>query len=166
MGAAPSTWNWGDPRSRGGPLSTGSTIAGRSTEAALTPDEIEQRLPLWMVLSELWLDTELAEADLERIAAVLEASPFRVDELRAIHDREVAPAVGFNLESPLAEWRGFDSAWLAERCAAAARRSASVIGRLRALAAAPWRNCVAGDSLNEVLARVERRRRAGSQRNV
>lgn len=142
-----------------------STIHKRSSAAAVTPVEIEQRLPLWTALSELWLDTELVEADLERIASVLAESPFGIDELRAIHDREVAPAVGANSTIASGEWRGFDPAWLAERCAQAAERSTSVMGRIRALAFAPWRNRMVKEALNDVLNRVEGRRR-GAQRRL
>ena len=33
----------------------------------LDEQQIEKRRPVWVVLSELWLDTELATEDLERI---------------------------------------------------------------------------------------------------
>jgi hypothetical protein len=39
--------------------------------------EIERRKPVWAPLSELWLDTELAEDDLRRIAGVMSTSARR-----------------------------------------------------------------------------------------
>jgi hypothetical protein len=32
--------------------------------------EIERRRPIWATLSELWLDTELTDGDLQRIAGI------------------------------------------------------------------------------------------------
>jgi len=88
----------------------------------MQPDEIARRRPVWMALSELWLDTELDEGDWERLAAVLASSPYDVHQLRAIHDAEVAPAVGDNLFSVAGVWDGFDEDWLVSRCVEVADR--------------------------------------------
>jgi len=47
--------------------------------------EIERRKPVWLVLSELWLDTELTEDDLQRIAGVMQSSGYSVPQLREIY---------------------------------------------------------------------------------
>lgn len=73
----------------------------------MTEDEIAQRMPIWMALSELFLDTELCAADYRRIHAVLAASMHDSASLRAILDREVAPALGWNLLSIAGEWAYF-----------------------------------------------------------
>lgn len=84
--------------------------------------EIERRKPVWSALSELWLDTELSEDDLPRIAGVMKNSGFTVPELRNIYLFEVAPVVFPNLLVVAGEWAGFDEEWLFEHAAKRARR--------------------------------------------
>src|SRR3954447_4978992 len=79
---------------------------------ALDRDEIERRKPVWIALSDLWLDTELTEDDLRRIAEVMRRSGYGVEELRDIYLFEVAPVVFPNLLSVAGEWTGFDEEWL------------------------------------------------------
>jgi hypothetical protein len=55
--------------------------------------EIERRKPVWAALSELCLDTELADDDLRRIAGVMGRSGYGVGELREIYLFEVTPVV-------------------------------------------------------------------------
>jgi hypothetical protein len=50
----------------------------------LSPAEIEARLPVWDAIAELFPDTAIDAATLERIARELAALPFSVDELRDI----------------------------------------------------------------------------------
>ena len=59
--------------------------------------EIERRKPVWAALSELWLDTELTQDDLQRIAGVMKRSGYSVPQLRDIYLFEVAPVVFRNL---------------------------------------------------------------------
>lgn len=80
---------------------------------------IAQRRPLWIVLSELFLDTELTPADWARIAQVMADSGLSVRELRAVYVREVAPVVAANLRTVAGVWSGFDEEWL---CAQIIRR--------------------------------------------
>jgi hypothetical protein len=85
---------------------------------------IERRKPVWAALSELWLDTELAEDDLRRIAEVLKGSGYPIGVLREIYLFEVAPVVFLNLLTVAGEWAGFDQEWLfAEATKRARRRS-------------------------------------------
>jgi hypothetical protein len=74
--------------------------------------EIERRKPVWAALSDLWLDTELTEDDLQRIAGVMKRSEYSINELRDIYLFEVAPVVFPNLLSVAGEWAGFDEEWL------------------------------------------------------
>lgn len=76
---------------------------------------ITARRPLWGALSELWLDTELDDADLDRIASVMDASGLSLDQLRSVYLHEVAPVVYRNLLSVAGASDGFDESWLAER---------------------------------------------------
>lgn len=74
--------------------------------------QIQKRRPVWLALSELWLDTELSTEDLKRIARVLADSGLTIDELRQVYLVEVAPVVSPNLLTVAGEWAGFDEAWL------------------------------------------------------
>ncbi|MBO3709446.1 MAG: hypothetical protein J5X22_02675 [Candidatus Accumulibacter sp.] len=78
----------------------------------LDEQQIEKRRPVWVVLSELWLDTELATEDLERIARVMADSGLTIQELRQVYLVEVAPVVSPNLLTVAGEWAGFDEEWL------------------------------------------------------
>jgi hypothetical protein len=78
----------------------------------LDDEQLRKRKPLWVALSELWLDTELSTEDLERIAHVMADSELTLDELRQVYVEEVAPVVSPNLLTIAGEWVGFDEAWL------------------------------------------------------
>ncbi len=86
----------------------------------LDESEIERRKLVWAALSELWLDTELADDDLRRIAGAMRDSGYGLGELREIYLFEVAPVVFANLFTVAGEWAGFDQDWL---FAEAARRA-------------------------------------------
>jgi len=75
----------------------------------------QKRQPIWAALSDLWLDTELTDLDLERIARVMADSGFSIEALREIYLIEVAPVVSPNLLYLLSiadVWTGFDERWL------------------------------------------------------
>jgi hypothetical protein len=69
------------------------------------------RHPVWLALSDLFLDTD-TRLSFPYIARTLAASPFTDDELEAIFQNEVAPAVEFNLFDIAGEWAGFGEEWL------------------------------------------------------
>jgi hypothetical protein len=71
----------------------------RSLGKSVVIDEtaIERRKPVWAALSEFWLDTELTQDDLQRIADVMRRSGYSVPQLRDIYLFEVAPVVFGNL---------------------------------------------------------------------
>jgi len=77
--------------------------------------DLERRRPVWVALSEFFLDTEFQPGDLQRIAQVLADSGYSDEELEYIFRREVSPAVGANLLSVAGEWAGFDPEWLEAR---------------------------------------------------
>ena len=101
----------------------------RNSFKILDSDEIERRKPVWIALSDLWLDTEFEESDLRRIAGAMRESGYSVEELREIYLFEVAPVVFPNLLTVAGEWAGFDPEWLVGRVLKQAR-SRSVILRL------------------------------------
>jgi hypothetical protein len=68
------------------------------------PFEMEDRLPIWTALSELYLDTSFDDADLDRIALSLKNVRYGLVEIEEILREEVAPAFSFNLLSVAGEW--------------------------------------------------------------
>lgn len=77
-------------------------------------DDDAARIPVWIALSGLYLDTEVEHFH-DAIAATLAASPFDLDELHAMLMRDVHPVLFTNLMAPAGVWDGFDEAWLVER---------------------------------------------------
>ncbi|MGV3709414.1 MAG: DUF7079 family protein [Gemmatimonas sp.] len=100
-----------------------------------------ERVAVWIVLAQLYLDTAHDELDLQRIARELARSPFSVAELREIEVWEVAPVVLWNVMIPAGVWDAFDSAWLAAECGRRARRRS---WWLRVAVGVGWRRVVAG----------------------
>ena len=86
----------------------------------LTDSELQRRKPVWTAFSEFWLDTELDEKDLLRIASVAAASGYSITELHDIYLYEVAPVVCLNCWCVAGVWTAFDDVWLHT----AARRNA------------------------------------------
>ena len=80
-----------------------------------SPDEIKKRIPVWVAMSELFLDRDLTEAECQQIARTLAGSGYSLSELENILAFEVAAVCGPNLGSPAGEWGGFDETWLVER---------------------------------------------------
>ncbi len=74
--------------------------------------DIEARKPIWIALSELYLDTELQESDFRYIAFKIIESPYSIDEVKTINKYEVFPVLQQNLLSPAGEWAGFQEEWL------------------------------------------------------
>ena len=80
-------------------------------------NDLARKRPVWLVLSELWLDTELQPEDLNRIAGVLRHSGYASKDLEQIYKFEVAPVVWRNMfpfYPGVGEWAGFDPDWLEE----------------------------------------------------
>ena len=88
----------------------------------LSEAEIAVRRPVWVALSELWLDSVLQDRDLTHIARVLRDSGYDRETLEAILFEEVAPVVYRNLYSVAGEWMGFDEDWLCGEIRGALRR--------------------------------------------
>lgn len=105
-------------------------MAAPTAPAPLSATEIAERLPVWEAISELWLDTEHEESDLEYIARRLAESGYSLDELEDIYRVEVAPVVHGNLRQVAGEWIGFGPEWLKD---AVLRHLADPHHRARAL---------------------------------
>lgn len=99
----------------------------------------DARVPVWIALSGLYLDTEV-EAFHDAIAATLAASPFPLDELQAMLIHDVHPVLFTNLMAPAGVWDGFDEAWLVERIRArGGRRRRGLSAWFRSDIDAQWR---------------------------
>ncbi len=104
--------------------------------ASALPGDRDARVPVWMALSELYLDNDVACAH-DAIARTLAASPYSLEALHRILVDEVHPALHTNLLQVAGEWAGFDEAWL--------------IAHLRAVCARPlWRRRLSRLSLGLV----------------
>lgn len=80
----------------------------------LTNEEIERRKPLWLILSDLWLDSEPAEMTYQSIVREILNSNYSFETVEKVMTEEVAPVVYFNLLNifPGGNWAGFDAEWL------------------------------------------------------
>jgi len=78
---------------------------------------IENRKPIWQVISEFYLDTELQKSDYDRISKTLISSNLDIEELKTIDLYEVFPVLKGNLLGVAGIWNGFDEKWLNEACA-------------------------------------------------
>lgn len=77
----------------------------------LLPHDLAARRPVWLALSTMFLDADVALTRAVR-SQVLADSPFSLDELEAILIDEVYPVCWANLNAPNGESVGFDPAWL------------------------------------------------------
>lgn len=78
----------------------------------MSEEIIKSRKPVWIALSEFYLDCGLEDDDLERIALVFFKSDYNLDEIRLINIYEVKPVLHSNLQSTVGSWSGFDEEWL------------------------------------------------------
>ncbi len=75
---------------------------------------IEERKPIWIALSDFYLDTELQESDFRNIAFKIIESPYSIKEIKEINKYEIFPVLQPNLTSVTGEWAGFPENWLVE----------------------------------------------------
>ncbi len=96
---------------------TDSTIDFRFERLPTLPptrSDLDSRRPVWLALSDLFLDTDV-NLFRESNARLLADSPYSLDELDAILREEVYPACSANLSLVAGEWAGFDADWLEQR---------------------------------------------------
>jgi len=82
---------------------------------ALSDAEVERRWPLWIALSETFLDIELNDGRYRHIAEAITDSGFSEDEAFVIYREDVAPAFAINLLSVAGEWTGWSEEYIRER---------------------------------------------------
>ncbi|HEY3740177.1 MAG TPA: hypothetical protein VGL53_10045 [Bryobacteraceae bacterium] len=80
----------------------------------MTSMETNERKPVWLAMSDLFLDTDV-RIWYPRVAGILAESPFTIAELADIFACEVAPIAEQNLRLVAGEWGGFDQEWLFSR---------------------------------------------------
>ncbi|UOQ54728.1 DUF7079 family protein [Hymenobacter cellulosivorans] len=82
--------------------------------ASLSSSEIQRRKPVWIALSEFYLDTELERNDIARIRSVIVESGYSKQQVLAMNYNEVAPIVIANTLGVAGVWSEFDQQWLVE----------------------------------------------------
>lgn len=73
------------------------------------------REPLWIAMSDLWLDQDLTDDSLKYIAKVVRESGLSEAELDQVFLYELAPFLGFNHLTVTGVWAGFDPDWVCEQ---------------------------------------------------
>lgn len=101
---------------------------------SLSDEEIQNRIPVWCALAQLFLDTELHPADFARIAAVIFQAGLSAEEAEKILNQEVAPAFTSNLLNVAGEWAGWSDEFIKERVLAhlKAKTAQRAIAKIRA----------------------------------
>ena len=76
--------------------------------------DIEIKKSIWIALSDLFLDTELTEQDLDHIAKVIKDTGIPLESVEGILIDEVLPVCIPNMKIVTGNWTGFDEEWLIE----------------------------------------------------
>jgi hypothetical protein len=74
----------------------------------LSEKELETRRVIWTELSDLYLDTELSDDDLQQKARIFKNSGLTINEIKDINYYEVGPQLIDNLRSMAGVWDGFN----------------------------------------------------------
>ena len=73
---------------------------------------LKNRKPLWIALSDLFLDIELQDYQHVHIAKAMVESPYTLTEIEEILMLEVFPVCIANLQSVAGDWNGFFADWV------------------------------------------------------
>lgn len=73
------------------------------------------RRPIWIVLSHLYLDSELRESDYINIAFQILVSPYNFEEVQQINKKEVFPVLFPNLFGAIGSWNNLNEEYLIKR---------------------------------------------------
>lgn len=80
----------------------------------IKPLHIKERKPVWIALSDFYLDTELQDYNFQYIAKIIQESLYTFEEIKIINMYEVFPVLQPNLLQPAGEWAGFNEKRLIE----------------------------------------------------
>ncbi|WP_110946512.1 DUF7079 family protein [Pseudomonas bohemica] len=72
------------------------------------------RLKLWQVLSEFFLDTEVNDTTFDLVARTIQESSYTPEQAHSILWNELFPILQHNLRSMVGEWAGWSDEWLLE----------------------------------------------------
>lgn len=111
-----------------------------SASLSLSAEELALRRPIWIAMSDLFLDTDV-RIFYGSVAATAAASSFAFPALRRIYQEEVAPALVANLLTVAGEWAAFDEDWVVEQICGQ--------GRIEALANRTIIRALHGKSIEE-----------------
>src|SRR5476649_481160 len=78
-------------------------------------EDMDQRTPVWIAMTDFFLDTALTEVTISNISEICAASPYSTRELERIMFTEVWPAFLPNLVSVAGEWAGWKEGFIKER---------------------------------------------------
>lgn len=118
-------------------------------------ETIEERMRVWIPLSEFFLDTELDASQLDRIAGILAASTYSEAQLEEILRAEISPVCSWNLLSVAGEWQGFDETWLRSKLVSRIGNKSGLFSDLR------WRMDPVKRTWETVEQRIRQLRKAG-----
>lgn len=85
------------------------------TQNLLKFEKIMTHKPLWLALSNLFLDTEITDNTRKHIARIVLQSPLTREQVHQVLWLEVFPALCENLRIVTGEWAGFNETWLVNR---------------------------------------------------
>jgi len=80
----------------------------------IKPLHIKERKPVWIALSDFYLDTEPQDYNFQYIAKIIQESLYTFEEIKIINMYEVFPVLQPNLLQPAGEWAGFNEKRLIE----------------------------------------------------
>ena len=86
-------------------------------------EELARRTPVWVALSEFYLDTELQPTDYAHLRSIFSRSGYTPQQIRTINAEEVATVLLPNLLTVAGEWAGFNEQWLVAAVLAAQARN-------------------------------------------
>jgi hypothetical protein len=78
----------------------------------MTSKTYSEKQRAWLIMADLFLDTDYNDAELGLMARRLSELPFSPDELDALYRKDVSPICSWNLYQVAGEWAGFDEEWL------------------------------------------------------
>lgn len=113
----------------------------------------DRRRLVWETLSELYLDNELSESEMNWLRLRLAQTGYSTAQVRQINYDQVAPVLYHNLMMPAGEWGGFDLTWLAQQISRRGSRSGRLFGSRRLWQR--WIDYLVGADLNRLLNGVE-----------
>ncbi|WP_434340752.1 DUF7079 family protein [Motilimonas cestriensis] len=103
------------------------------------PLDCQRYFPVWLLLSELYLDNEFDEQASAHLARRLKDTEFSLVQLEQILFSQVHPVLHWNLLSVAGEWVSFEAVSLQDAINDYLAGQQSLRGKLKHLTSWPWR---------------------------